>query len=56
MLGGICGAFMTGFLTPYWCFGVYAFFGLVVFISAFWITNALEVESDIEYELTSGAE
>ena len=51
MIGGLIGAYFTGFLTPYWCFGVYSIFGLAVMLSAFSITPALEVESDIEVEL-----
>ena len=42
---------MTGFLTPYWCFGIYAVFGIAVVLSAFSINPALEVENDIEIEL-----
>ena len=51
IVGGIIGAYFTGFLTPYWCFGIYSIFGLAVFLSAFSITKALETESDIEVEL-----
>ena len=45
------GAYFTGFLSPYWCFGILAIFGLAVFVSAFSITSQLENESDIEIEL-----
>ena len=51
VFGGISGAYFTGFLTPYWCFGIYAGFGFFVFLSAFSITRELETESDIEVEL-----
>lgn len=51
IFGGFAGAYFTGFLTPYWCFGIYAIFGCFVFLSAFSITRELETESDIEIEL-----
>ena len=51
IFGGISGAYFTGFLTPYWCFGIYAGFGFFVTLSAFSITCELETESDIEVEL-----
>ena len=52
VFGGLSGAFMTGFLTPYWCFGIYAIFGFVVFASAFSIKPEIEIESDIDLMLT----
>ena len=52
VIGGLSGAFMTGFLTPYWCFGIYAIFGFAVFASAFSIKPEIENESDIELMLS----
>ena len=52
VIGGLCAAFMTGFLTPYWCFGIYSVFGFAVFASAFSINTEIENESDIELMLT----
>lgn len=47
---------MTGYVNPYWCFGIVAIFGGVVIISAFSLTNQLENESDIEVELATQAD
>ena len=52
VFGGLSAAFMTGFLTPYWCFGIYSIFGFAVFASAFSIKADIENESDIELMLT----
>ena len=52
VIGGLAGAFMTGFLTPYWCFGIYSVFGFAVFASAFSISKEIENESDIELLLS----
>ena len=51
VIGGISSAYFLGYFSPYWCFGVYALFGFAVFLSAFWISRELEMESDIEVEL-----
>ena len=51
IIGGLLGAYFTGFVSPYWCFGIYSIFGLAVFISAFFITPELENESDLEIEM-----
>ena len=48
--GGLFGAYATGYLSPYWCFGVYTIFSVAIFASGFYITNQLEIESDIEVE------
>ena len=47
VLNGLAGAFMTGFLTPYWCFGICAIFGAVCFVTAFYLKSQVEFESDI---------
>ena len=49
-MGGIMGAYFTGYMTPYWCFGVLTIFSLFVFMSAFLITAEMEMESDVEIE------
>ena len=53
-MGGLFGAYMTGYLSPYWCFGLYAMFSIAIFVSGFYITNELETESDIEVDLSLG--
>lgn len=42
---------MTGFLNPYYCFGILGVLGISVVITALSIDTHLEVESDIEAEL-----
>ena len=46
--GGCVAAFMTGFLNPYWCFGYYAIFGVVVIVTALYMNPLLETENDID--------
>ena len=54
VIGGLFGAYATGYLSPYWCFGIYTIFSIAIFASGFYITNQLEIESDIEVELIAG--
>ena len=51
ILGGVNAAYMTGKLTPYWCFGFYGFFCLISLGASFSINKELEYESDVELEL-----
>ena len=38
---------MTGFLSPYWCFGLVTVFGFVIFATAFYLRAHVELESDV---------
>jgi MFS family permease len=51
VVSGFASAYFTSFLTPYYCLGVYAAFGLAVFLSAFSVTQELEIEGDLEYTI-----
>ena len=53
VIGGFVGAYFTSFLTPYYCFGIYAVFGLAVFLSGFSVTPELEIEGDLEYTIAA---
>ena len=50
IFGGFSGAYLTGYVNPYWCFGIYAFAGVLVVLSALNMNNSLEVEGDFEAE------
>lgn len=50
VLGGLVGAFATGFLNPYLCFSIYGAFGLVVLWSGLQMDMKLEVQNDFELE------
>ena len=50
--GGLVGAFMTGYVNPYWCFGYYAIFGVFVIISSWCLNPFLEFESDFDLAMS----
>ena len=50
--GGIVSAFLTGFVNPYWCFGYYAIFGVLVVISSLCLDPLLELENDFDLAMS----
>ena len=44
--GGLFGAYLTGMVSPFWCFGVTSMFGLLIFVSALFMHSGLEVDGD----------
>lgn len=46
--GGIVSAYLTGFVNPYWCFGYYAIFSVMVVITSWCLNPMLELESDFD--------
>ena len=50
IIGGINAAYMTGYVNPYWCFGIYTAFCFVVFITAYCMDPKLEYESELKLE------
>ena len=52
LAGSIVGAFMTGFVNPYWCFGYYAIFSVFTIIAALIMNPLLEIESDFDAALS----
>ena len=50
IFGGFSGAYLTGYVNPYWCFGIYAFAGVLVVLSTLNMNKSLEVEGDFEAE------
>ena len=46
-MNGVASAYVTGFLSPYWCFGIVTIFGVVIFGTAFTLKAHVELESDV---------
>ena len=46
LAGSIVGAFLTGFVNPYWCFGYYAIFSAFTVIAAYIMNPLIETEGD----------
>lgn len=47
-VGALFAAFMTGFVSPYWCFGLYAIFAIVVIMTSLCMSPQLEFENDFD--------
>jgi len=50
IVGGLFGAYATGFVSPFLCFGILACFGLVVSICGCFMSPELELTGDVEAE------
>ena len=48
--GGFSGAYLTGYVNPYWCFAIYGLSGIAVMISALSMNKKMEIEGDFEAE------
>jgi len=47
MIGGICAAFLTEFLNPYYCYVVYGLFGLFCVLNAYLLNPEIEEDEDL---------